>query len=119
MHDIEYIRKNPEGFEKAMKSRGIREFTAKEVLEIDHEKRSLTTKLQDLNRQRNEITEEIKKLKMSKSPCEEQIELSKDIANEIEAQRPGRVMLLKWIPKLRIIHQHPPRTRLRQQRLYR
>ncbi len=85
MHDIEYIRKNPEGFEKAMKSRGIREFTAKEVLEIDHEKRSLTTKLQDLNRQRNEITEEIKKLKMSKSPCEEQIELSKDITNEIEA----------------------------------
>lgn len=85
MHDIEYIRKNPEGFEKAMRSRGIREFTAKEILEIDHEKRSLTTKLQDLNRQRNEITEEIKKLKMSKSPCEEQIELSKNITNEIEA----------------------------------
>ncbi|MFP3027823.1 MAG: serine--tRNA ligase, partial [Wolbachia sp.] len=85
MHDIEYIRKNPEGFEKAMKSRGIRESTAEEILEIDHEKRSLTTKLQDLNRQRNEITEEIKKLKMSKSPCEEQIELSKDITSEIEA----------------------------------
>ncbi|MDX5518776.1 MAG: serine--tRNA ligase, partial [Wolbachia endosymbiont of Andrena agilissima] len=85
MHDIEYIRKNPEGFEKAMKSRGIRESTAEEILEIDHEKRSLTTKLQDLNRQRNEITEEIKKLKMSKSPCEEQIELSKSITNEIEA----------------------------------
>lgn len=41
MHDIEYIRKNPEGFEKAMKSRGIREFTAKEILEIDYEKRSI------------------------------------------------------------------------------
>ncbi|MDR2832002.1 MAG: serine--tRNA ligase [Rickettsiales bacterium] len=85
MHDIEHIRKNPEGFEKAMKSRRVKEFTAKEILEIDHGERSLTTKMQDLNRQHNEITEEIKKLKMSKSPCEEQIELSKNITNEIDA----------------------------------
>ncbi|MDG7052472.1 MAG: serine--tRNA ligase, partial [Wolbachia endosymbiont of Alcedoecus sp.] len=70
MHDIEYIRKNPEEFRKVMKSRGIKNFTVEEILEIDHEKRSLTTKLQDLNRKRNQITEEIKKLKMSKSPCE-------------------------------------------------
>ncbi|QOD37914.1 serine--tRNA ligase [Candidatus Wolbachia massiliensis] len=85
MHDIEHIRKNSEEFEKAMKSREMKGFTAKEILEIDREKRSLTTQLQDLNRQRNEITEEIKKLKMSKSPCEKQVELSKNIANEIEA----------------------------------
>ncbi|MEC4735704.1 MAG: serine--tRNA ligase [Wolbachia endosymbiont of Halictus tumulorum] len=85
MHDIEYIRKNPERFEKAMKSRGMEEFTTEEILEIDHKKRSLTTKLQALNKQRNEVTEEIKKLKMNKSPCEEQIELSKSITNEIEA----------------------------------
>ncbi|RDD35050.1 Serine--tRNA ligase [Wolbachia endosymbiont of Cylisticus convexus] len=85
MHDIEHIRKNPEGFEKAMKSRGMEEFTTEEILGIDHEKRSLTTKLQALNKQRNEVTEEIKKLKMNKSPCEKQIELSKSITNEIEA----------------------------------
>ncbi|RXG56361.1 Lysyl-tRNA synthetase [Armadillidium vulgare] len=85
MHDIEHIRKNPEGFEKAMKSRGMEEFTTEEILGIDHEKRSLTTRLQALNKQRNEVTEEIKKLKMNKSPCEKQIELSKSITNEIEA----------------------------------
>ncbi|NSX83599.1 serine--tRNA ligase [Wolbachia endosymbiont of Atemnus politus] len=67
-----------------MKSKGIKEFAVEEVLRIDHEKRSLTTKLQDLNRQRNDITEEIKKLKMSKSPWEEQTEASKNITNEIE-----------------------------------
>lgn len=85
MHDIEYIRKNSEEFGKAMRSRGIKNFTVEEILEIDHEKRSLTTKLQDLNRKRNEITEEIKKLKMSKSPCENEVEASKNVTNEIEA----------------------------------
>ncbi|MGL9757696.1 MAG: serine--tRNA ligase [Wolbachia sp.] len=85
MHDIEDIRKNPEGFEKAMKSKGIREFTAKEILDVDDKRRSLTTTLQDLNRQRNEITEEIKKLKMSKSPCENEVEVSRNITNEIKA----------------------------------
>ncbi|QKX03167.1 serine--tRNA ligase [Wolbachia endosymbiont of Litomosoides sigmodontis] len=85
MHDIEYIRQNSESFEKAMKSRGVKEFSAEEILKIDCEKRSLTTKLQDLNRKRNEITEKIKKLKMSKSSCEEQVKSSKNITNEIEA----------------------------------
>ncbi|WP_410543155.1 serine--tRNA ligase [Wolbachia endosymbiont of Tetranychus urticae] len=84
MHDIEHIRKNPKGFEKAIKSRGVKEFTTEEILEIDHKKRSLTTKLQALNKQRNEVTEEIKRLKMNKSPCEEQVKLSKSIISEIE-----------------------------------
>ncbi|MFP3032558.1 MAG: serine--tRNA ligase, partial [Wolbachia sp.] len=70
MHDIEHIRKNPKGFEKAIKSRGVKEFTTEEILEIDRKKRLLTTKLQALNKQRNEVTEEIKRLKMNKSPCE-------------------------------------------------
>ncbi len=85
MHDIEDIRKNPEGFERAMKIRGIREFTAKEILDVDDERRLLTTTLQDLNRQRNEITEEIKKLKMSKSSSENEVEVSRNITNEIKA----------------------------------
>lgn len=85
MHDIEHIRKNPKEFEEAMKSRGMKGFTTEEVLEIDHKKRSLTTKLQALNKQRNEVTGEIKKLKINKSPCAEQVRLSKSITSEIEA----------------------------------
>lgn len=85
MHDIEYIHKNSEEFKKAMESRGMKEFTAQDILDVDNKKRLLTTKLQSLNGKRNEITEEIKKLKMSKSPCEGQIETSKSIANEIES----------------------------------
>ncbi|MDF0607324.1 serine--tRNA ligase, partial [Wolbachia endosymbiont of Onchocerca gibsoni] len=37
MHDIRYIRKKPEEFEKIMRERGIKEFTVREVLEIDQE----------------------------------------------------------------------------------
>lgn len=84
MHDIRYIRKNPEEFEKAMKSRGVNKFPVSKILEIDYKKRLLTTKLQDLNRKLNKITEEIRELKMSKNSYEEQIELSKSIASEVE-----------------------------------
>lgn len=104
MHDIEYIRKNPEVFDKAMKSRGVKEFAVAEILKIDQESRLLTTKLQDLNRQRNEITEKIKKLKTAKSPCEQEVALSKDIANKIEAvsskEREMKGMLLDILSNL-------------------
>ncbi|WFW29647.1 MAG: serine--tRNA ligase [Wolbachia endosymbiont of Menacanthus eurysternus] len=85
MHDIEYIRKNPEQFKRAMENRGIKNFVVEEILKIDHEKRLLTTKLQDLNKKRNEVTEEIKKLKMSRSFCENEVEASKNIISEIKA----------------------------------
>lgn len=84
MHDIEYIRKHPENFGEAMQKRGVGKFIVEEILKIDQECRQLTTKLQDLNRQRNEVTEEIRKLRMSKNPCEKEVELSKNIANKIE-----------------------------------
>lgn len=104
MHDIEYIRKNPEVFDKAMKSRGVKEFAITEILKIDQESRLLTTKLQALNRQRNEITEKIKKLKTAKSPCEQEVVLSKDIADEIEAisskEREMKGMLLDILSNL-------------------
>ncbi|MBD0391212.1 serine--tRNA ligase [Wolbachia endosymbiont of Pentalonia nigronervosa] len=104
MHDIEYIRKNPEVFDKAMKNRGVKEFSITEILKFDQESRLLTTKLQDLSRQRNEITEKIKKLKTAKSPCEQEVALSKDIANEIEAisskEREMKGMLLNILSNL-------------------
>lgn len=87
MNNIEYIRKNTEMFEQKMKNRGIKEGIANIILQIDHESKVLTTKLQDLNRKRNEITEEIKQLKINKSSCEKEVELSKNITHEIEEIR--------------------------------
>ncbi|MDN5247625.1 MAG: serine--tRNA ligase [Wolbachia endosymbiont of Tyrophagus putrescentiae] len=84
MHDIEYIRKNPETFYEAMKSRGLDVSITNEILHFDQKSRLLTTRLQDLRKQRNEVTEKIKELKVRKSPCEKEVMLSKNITNEIE-----------------------------------
>ncbi|WP_333023644.1 serine--tRNA ligase [Wolbachia endosymbiont of Pentidionis agamae] len=84
MQDIEYVRKYPALFDEAMKNRGIEEHRAEKILEIDNRKKLLTTKLQSLQRQRNEITQEIAKLKMSNSLYETEVNLSKSVANKIE-----------------------------------
>jgi seryl-tRNA synthetase len=84
MHDIEYIQRNPALFDRAMASRGSGRPVSSEILKLDQKNRTLVTKLQDLHRQRNELTEQIKKLKTSKNTCENEIMLSKKISNEIE-----------------------------------
>ncbi len=84
MHDIEYIQQNPALFDKAMESRGLSQAVSGEILKLDQENRVLITKLQNLHRQRNELTARIKKLKASKAACENEIMLSKNIASEVE-----------------------------------
>ncbi len=84
MHDIEYIQQNPALFDKAMESRGVSRPVSSEILKLDQEHKMLITKLQNLHRQRNELTAQIKKLKASKASCENEIMLSKNIANEVE-----------------------------------
>ncbi|MBV0899546.1 MAG: serine--tRNA ligase [Wolbachia endosymbiont of Fragariocoptes setiger] len=84
MHDIEHIRKNPELFAKALENRGVNLSIIDEILQTDHDNRSLTTNLQNLHKQRNEISEKIRKLQANKSTCKSEIELSKTIANEIK-----------------------------------
>ncbi|MCV3769133.1 MAG: serine--tRNA ligase [Wolbachia pipientis] len=99
MHDIRYIRKKPWEFEKAMKMRGVKEFSIRGILEIDCKKRLLTTKLQDLNRQLNQVTDEIRKLRVGNIPYGEQIKLSKSIASEIE-----EISLMEQIEKDKLMN---------------
>ncbi|QKX00768.1 serine--tRNA ligase [Wolbachia endosymbiont of Dipetalonema caudispina] len=99
MHDIRYIRKKPWEFEKAMKMRGVKEFSIRGILEIDYKKRLLTTKLQDLNRQLNQVTDEIRKLRVGNIPYGEQIKLSKSIASEIE-----EISLMEQIEKDKLMN---------------
>ncbi|MEY3196972.1 MAG: SerRS, partial [Pseudomonadota bacterium] len=53
MLDIKWIRENPEEFDKALAKRGLQPH-AKEILSLDAEKRSLITKIQELQHQRKE-----------------------------------------------------------------
>ena len=58
MHNIRYIRNNPEQFEKLMKRRGIL-INSSEILDIDNIIRSYQTKMQVLQEKRNKASKEI------------------------------------------------------------
>lgn len=58
MHDIKYIRKDPEGFDKAMKRRGLEGLSAK-ILEIDKSSRSEIGAMQTLQEEANKNAKQI------------------------------------------------------------
>lgn len=58
MHDIKFIRENPEAFDEAMKKRGLPP-QAEPILKLDREKRQLQTELQELQSKRNQFAKEI------------------------------------------------------------
>ena len=58
MHDIRWIRENPEAFDAALKRRGLPSISA-DVLALDAENRNITTGLQDLQTRRNEASKQI------------------------------------------------------------
>ncbi|HCR86123.1 MAG TPA: serine--tRNA ligase [Alphaproteobacteria bacterium] len=58
MHDIKYIRKNPDEFDAAMKRRGLDKLSHK-ILEIDKNSRSEKNELQNLQEEANKIAKQI------------------------------------------------------------
>ena len=82
MHDIDFIKKNPEIFDNAMQNRNS-EKVAKQIIELDNKKKSLLTQLYSLQKERNQITQEIEKLKRDGTQCNIEIESSKKITEKI------------------------------------
>ena len=72
MHDIKFIRENPQEFDRIMRRRGI-ENPSVEILAIDEKRRKLQTYLQALKAQRNEASKKIGILKSSGMNAEELI----------------------------------------------
>ncbi|WAT19180.1 serine--tRNA ligase [Aurantiacibacter sp. MUD11] len=58
MHDLRMIRENPEGFDTALALRGVEPVSAR-VLELDEQRRALTTQLQEAQSRRNEASKAI------------------------------------------------------------
>ncbi len=58
MHDIKFIRENPEGFKAALERRKS-EFDVAEIIRLDEEKRKGLTELQGLQARRNEVAKAI------------------------------------------------------------
>lgn len=58
MHDIRFIRENPEAFDTALARRGVEPVSAT-ILGLDARRRAVTTKVQDAQARRNEASVEI------------------------------------------------------------
>ena len=84
MHNINYIRENPIEFDNAMKQRGEQSLS-KKILEIDEQKRTTQTLLQNLLAERNILSKEIGKLKTEKKDASSELtkvdNLKKEISN--------------------------------------
>ncbi len=71
MHDIRFIRENPESFDKGLARRGL-PASSKSILELDQVWRAATSRLQDLQTTRNEASRKIGQAKAQKNEDEAQ-----------------------------------------------
>src|SRR3982751_2632025 len=80
MLDIQFIRDNPEAVTKQSEQKGYKVDVAK-LLKLDEDRRKLVQEVEDLRRQRNELTAQTK----GQKPSDEQVKKGKDIKDEIAA----------------------------------
>jgi seryl-tRNA synthetase len=69
--DLKLIRDNPEGFDAALKTRGLEPLSS-QVLALDAERRQIITALQDAQSRRNQISKDVGKAKAAKDEAKAQ-----------------------------------------------
>jgi seryl-tRNA synthetase len=105
MHDIKFIRQNPEAFDAALARRGLAP-QASQILALDEKKRARQTELQSLMAKRNEVAARIGQAKQKgedAAPIMEEAAKLKVTIAEMEAQLAERgevEALLEAIPNL-------------------
>lgn len=62
MHDIKWIREEPEAFDQALARRGL-EPVSSQILKLDAERRAIQTQLQETQAKRNELSRQVGELK--------------------------------------------------------
>lgn len=82
MHDIKWIRENPELFDKALRSKNLDPISG-EVLSIDVERRQVLQDLQQLQARRNEIATKIGCAKQKKEDSSELEKQSTEIKSQL------------------------------------
>ena len=83
MHDIKWIRENPQAFDAALKKRGIAAQSAA-LLVLDEERRQLMTELQTLQSKRNDISKQVGVAKAQKQTAEHLFEEMKTIGPAVK-----------------------------------
>src|SRR5262245_60405242 len=71
MHDIKFIRENPQAFDNGLKRRGLSPLSS-EILALDQEWRQGTTRLQEMQSARNDASKKIGQAKAQKNEAEAQ-----------------------------------------------
>ncbi len=106
MHDIRFIRSNPDQFDAGLLRRGL-SIQSEEILDLDTKFRKLQTELQELQTRRNAIAKEFGELKKSGGDTRG-LALENDIVKEKMAQIEGESVVfdvqlqtvLSYIPNL-------------------
>lgn len=88
MHDIKWIRANPEAFDKAMMQRGLAP-VSEHILQYDQERREEIARLQSLQERSNEAAKRIGQLKASGQDAAEAIEQSSRLKAELSQMKEG------------------------------
>ena len=87
MHDIQFIRENPEAFDVGLKRRGL-EAKSAQILALDTKRRELVTSIQQAQGSRNELSKKIGELKIHVT---EQFSLFKLIVQTIALKEPQEI----------------------------
>ena len=85
MHNIEFIRSNPDDFDLAMKRRGYEEKLSDKILLLDNQVRNHKTELQDLLTQKNNIAKEIGAAKSQGQDIKPILEKAESIKKQIQS----------------------------------
>ncbi len=92
MHDIRFIRENPDAFDAALKRRGLAPM-ADEILKTDSDRRALQAQIQEMQSRRNQVSREIGALKAKGSDADALIAEVNDIKTKMPALETKEVSL--------------------------
>ena len=82
MHDIRFIRENPNIFDENLKKRGVSS-CSKEILKLDNEKRKLQTLIQEKQKLRNDVSKKIAEIKSKGESADTLFSKVSDVKKEI------------------------------------
>ena len=85
MLDVKLVRSNPEEVRRALQRRGSSSESLDKFLSVEEERRRLTTEVEQRRAARNQVTEEIARLKREKQPADEKIAAMRAAGDEIKA----------------------------------
>jgi len=99
MHDLRFIRENPDAFDDGLRRRGLPPIAA-QILDLDAKRRAAQTSMQEMQQRRNEASKQIGAVKKSGGDASElvaEVQSLKDLMTDAEAEERRHAGELKVI----------------------